>query len=213
MKFENLESIKLLPQFMQKDKFNQSLCRLIDFYFKDMSLLAVKQSYWNVLDRLSDTELDRIAYELNIDWYDSNADKKQKIETIKLSTSIFEKRGTKWAVENALQVIFGNGKVIEWFEYGGNPYHFKIEISTQTTQENLEKFYNLIDLIKNTRSHLETLDTLNSAYSTLYDVCVSGKTVSNTFYQEDVLENVYDSVLYGSNIVSSSVTNILKEDN
>ena len=211
MKFENLESIKLLPQFMQKDKFNRSLCKLIDFYFKDMSLLAVKQSYWNVLDKLSDTELDHIAYELNIDWYDSNADKKQKIETIKLSTSIFEKRGTKWTVENALKVIFNSGEVTEWFEYGGKPFTFKIDLMSQVTKDNLKKFYDIVDLVKNTRSSIEVLNVISESKNQTYSSCLFGKNISNTIYPIDKSENIYDTILYNGNNIISYIDKEIKE--
>ena len=59
-----------------------------------------------------------------------------------------------------LEILGLNGKVSEWFEYGGLPYHFRIsvEMNDKAFDETTEQ--SLLDLItanKNVRSHLESL--------------------------------------------------------
>lgn len=84
----------------------------------------------------------------------------EKRELIKNSINLHRFRGTKYSLVRVLEILGLNGEVTEWFDYGGEPYYFKISIDMndkafdETTEESL------IDLIagnKNARSHLESL--------------------------------------------------------
>lgn len=84
----------------------------------------------------------------------------EKRELIKNSINLHRFRGTKYSLVRVLEILGLNGEVTEWFDYGGEPYYFKISIEMndkafdETTEESL------IDLIagnKNARSHLESL--------------------------------------------------------
>ena len=56
----------------------------------------------------------------------------------------------------------------EWFEYGGEPYNFKVKTSAALTQEANAFFSSMIRLVKNTRSHLEAIETVRPARQTVY---------------------------------------------
>ncbi|GEM_PF-5327142 len=66
-------------------------------------------------------------------------------------------RGTKKAVEGALDAIV-DVDIVEWFEYGGEPYTFKIDLSTmkdvEITAEMAERVKTIAESSKNTRSHI-----------------------------------------------------------
>lgn len=83
----------------------------------------------------------------------------EKRNLIKSAIKIHRYKGTKYALEEIFKTLNIVGKVIEWFEYGGDPYHFRVQFDVDTLFE--ETFENeILDLInenKNVRSVLESL--------------------------------------------------------
>lgn len=66
--------------------------------------------------------------------------------------------GTKAAVEQAIAAIYPKTQVLEWFEYGGEPYHFKLEINLTGSSFDRERQQRVLDRVeyyKNLRSHLD----------------------------------------------------------
>ena len=105
---------------------------------------------------VSEAELDELAWELDVDWYDSTGmSLEEKRETLKLAQQIKRKRGTKWAVERLISAYFGEGYVMEWYEMYGTPYTFvALTTNTHTDAHNFEKFVEAVKAAKNARSHL-----------------------------------------------------------
>lgn len=84
----------------------------------------------------------------------------EKRDLIKNSLNLHRYRGTKYSLVRVLEILGLNGKVSEWFEYGGRPYYFRISIDMN--KKGFDEFteQQLLDLItanKNVRSKLENL--------------------------------------------------------
>ena len=112
------------------------------------------------IDELDEAALDVLAHDLHVDWYDFNYPMEVKRATIRDSVKIHRRLGTKYAVETALGNVFPGTKVEEWFQYGGEPYFFRViidateaEITAEKQRAVLEKVY----FYKNARSHLEKI--------------------------------------------------------
>ena len=80
--------------------------------------------------------------------------------TTEADLNLHRYRGTKYSLVRVLEILGLNGKVTEWFEYGGDPYYFRISIDMN--DKGFDEFteQQLLDLItanKNVRSHLESL--------------------------------------------------------
>lgn len=61
-------------------------------------------------------------------------------------------------MKSAVETIFGAGRVEEWYQYEGSPYHFRIFAdSTQMSGSGSQKLKNLVDRIKNLRSVLDEI--------------------------------------------------------
>lgn len=156
MKLKDIEIIKLLPVFMREDSFNVGLAKGIDKVFKRLEATVSTMTTWDSIDQLSESELDALAWELNIDWYRLDASIEIKKQLIKDSDKMHQKLGTKWAVERIIKTYFGDGYVVEWFDYDGEPGHFKIISSNPTiTNENLAEFLSLLNKVKRASSHLD----------------------------------------------------------
>lgn len=158
MKLSDIQFIKLLPQFMQNDDAVKGLANAIDKIVPDIADSIRKLSTWDHIDELSHAELDDLAWELNILWYDTTATIDVKRALIKDSDKVYAHLGTKWAVENVIKTYFGDGRIEEWFEYGGEPGHFQVLSSNPSiNNERLTEFLNLLSKIKRASAKLDSI--------------------------------------------------------
>lgn len=108
------------------------------------------------IDTLPEAAVDLLAYDLHIDWYDSSYSDDEKRQIVKDCIKVHKFCGTKYAVETALKSIYPESEVVEWFEYGGNPYHFKVVIYDSTNDaEKRSKVMSKVKYYKNVRSVLD----------------------------------------------------------
>lgn len=156
MKISELDFARLLPVFMRDDlavkALSEAVNKLIGEPGKRLSTLRT----WDMIDELNEAECDELAWELDIDWYDSTGmSLEEKRETIKAAQQIKRKRGTKWAVERLISAYFGEGYVLEWYETGGDPFTFTImHTAAEINTENFNKFVEAANAAKNERSHI-----------------------------------------------------------
>ena len=115
-------------------------------------------SRWDKIDQLSDAELDEMAWELNIQWYDSTAPIAAKRAVIRNSDRVYAKLGTPYAVEQIVADYFGTGEVREWYQYGGQPHHFKVlSDNPSLVNSNLDLFLKLLRTVKRRSSWLDAI--------------------------------------------------------
>lgn len=157
MKISELDFVRLLPVFMRDDlavkALSEAMNKLIGEPGKRLSTIRT----WDKIGELNEAECDELAWELDIDWYDSTGmSLEEKRETIKVAQQIKRRRGTKWAVERLIAAYFGEGYVAEWYELNdASPFTFVV-LTTETyiTPENYAKFVEAADYAKNERSHI-----------------------------------------------------------
>ena len=156
MKLSNLEFIRLLPQFMQDDCSVRGLAAGIDSIVPQLAADIEKLSTWDSIDRLSEAELDELAWELNIQWYDKSATIDVKRNIVRDSDKVYKKLGTKWAVENVINTYFGDGYIEEWFQYNGDPGHFRVYSANHAVNETkFAEFLNLLNKVKRASAKLD----------------------------------------------------------
>lgn len=150
---------------------------LPDVLRNDESLAALAVSISNVLaqrvaeinslliysriDELPEDLLDILAYDFKVDWWDANYTLEEKRNTLKESWRVHRMLGTKAAVETAISAIYPDTQVKEWFEYSGDPYHFKLLIDA--TYENVDpqkhaRVLERVEFYKNLRSVLDEVE-------------------------------------------------------
>lgn len=156
MKLSTLEFARLLPAFMRGDLSVQGLAHGIDDIIPAIAASVQRLTTWDKIDELSESELDALAWELNIMWYDKGASMEAKREVVKNSDKVYRRLGTKWAVENVVQTYFGEGYLREWFEYNGAPGYFRVYSTNPTiTNERLTEFLNILNKVKRHSSKLD----------------------------------------------------------
>lgn len=120
------------------------------------------------IDHLEESTLDYLAVEMRAMYYDQDADIETKRSIIKNTLKWYSRAGTPQTVAELVTVVFGEGSVNEWFEYGGDPYTFKIKTSAAITGDNIDYFTKMIKRVKNTRSRLEAVEVDRTTSGTTY---------------------------------------------
>ncbi|MCT4575079.1 MAG: phage tail protein I [Alphaproteobacteria bacterium] len=102
-----------------------------------------------------------LAWTLSVDVWNDKWAVEIRRKVIKESLSIHRSKGTIGALKQALKTFgFSDVKIEEWFNYGGEPYHFRAFLEVMTAGFDLTKLneiYLIIKNAKNVRSHLEKL--------------------------------------------------------
>ena len=156
MKLSTLEFIRLLPTFMRGDAAVQGLAAGLDEIIPGLAQSIGRLTTWDRIDELTESELDNLAGKLIILWYDKAAGIDAKREIVKSSDEVYRHLGTKWAVESVINSYFGEGYLREWFEYDGEPGHFRVYSTNATiNNERLVEFLNLLYKVKRASSKLD----------------------------------------------------------
>ncbi|MGO1000825.1 phage tail protein I [Lysobacter sp. CA196] len=113
---------------------------------------------------------------------------------LKRAIELHRYKGTRWALDQVLVTLGLDGRIREWFEYGGQPYRFRVEVDLVGRGID-EAAYNallaLIDEYKNVRSHLDALRlflTNRSPIPTLASATFGGEVTTVLPYELTVLE-------------------------
>ncbi len=149
---------------------------------QDPSVAALAQAVADVLDRrraeidsvslyaridsLPEALLDILAYDFKVDWWDPNYSVEEKRRMLKDSWRVHRMLGTKGAVEMAIAAIYPGTAVEEWFQYGGEPYHFKLTIDftgEPDDPDRRERVMRRLDFYKNLRSHADRVEFRSTA--------------------------------------------------
>lgn len=153
----NLDIKQLMPPSIVNDEVVAALCDAFQIELDQIVAEIINILFLPRVDQLSGDILEHLAWGLNIDadegWLLATDDTKKR-DLIKNAVAIQRNKGTKYAVKKALEVVGLTGTISEWFEYGGDPYWFKIIIDgTQVyTPEQLDLLDRFIIKNKNVRS-------------------------------------------------------------
>ena len=139
----------LLPAFMRRDALDVALAGILDEFGADAHELTRTYPTWGHIDELDEASLDALADEMAVTWYDRAASVESRRQVLKEARLIQRKLGTKWAIEQVLNIYFPESEVIEWPRYGGTPGHFRIEseyYATDTSKVN--RFLRILQIVK-----------------------------------------------------------------
>ena len=180
MNIQDTKMIDIVPVFMRDDKTVQGLCAAADAMFQKL-IDAVRIAWWRkYIEDLSADQLDDIAKQIGISWYDDSADLASKRSVLKNYENVLAIAGTPDAVKFAVKDLFGDVEIIEWPEYGGEPYHFKMNVNAKLTEDNTKRFAAAVAGAKNVRSIMDSLETMRKSSVTVY----VGGAFTNTYICE-----------------------------
>lgn len=157
----SIDFTRSLPPPLKNDPNMLALARVIAEQLQVTAQQIEKNILYARIDELDEQTLDILAYDLHVDWYDFDYPVDVKRKTIKDSVKVHKRLGTKYAVETAISAIYPDTKVQEWFEYGGNPYCFKLLIDATYERVDADRQKRVLERVgfyKNLRSHLDGIE-------------------------------------------------------
>jgi phage tail P2-like protein len=152
IKLDDLNLVDILPDSLKKDEVTLAIAEIVNDEFKK---LLKKIEILDPRTAPPSFALDMVAYEEHVDFYDVNLPEQQKRALIENAELFHKRKGTPWAVEQALKLLNIEGTVREWYEYGGDPFYFRIETEKTLMNEDLTRLVKMVYATKNKRSWLE----------------------------------------------------------
>ena len=179
MRMQDVDLLKLLPIFMREDPAVTGLARGSNETIKALAARIALLSRWDKIDSMDHAELDELAWERNILWYESMASLEAKRKIVRESDQVYATLGTKWAIESMLSAYFDEVRVSEWYEYGGQPHHFKITSSDPSMMgSKKEKFLYLLEIVKRKSSWLESVHITMTGQLPIYTgIIIAGRSM------------------------------------
>ena len=183
IKIRNAEILDILPHTFKTNEYralSAAIARLTADLYDVLSAILFRSD----IKHADSVVLDALAAEVAAPFYlrDMSAEKKREI--LLAADSYNSRIGTVSAVEELLIAAFGGGKIEEWFEYGGEPFYFRLNLDGVELEPIdkliIENFYKSLERVKNKRSKLEALRVISSYENRLF---ISGAaTVSRREY-------------------------------
>lgn len=162
----------ILPVVLRKDVYVQAAGYALRETIRMLLEKIDRTSGYAALDIMPDEIIDLLAEEFRAQYYDASLSQQDKREAVKKALLWHCKAGTVSAVRELTNLIWksGSAKVQEWFEYGADPYLFRILLGTDMSIEEvlIDAFLDSIWKVKNTRSHLESIAFMRELDNVLY---------------------------------------------
>lgn len=189
--------VDLLPQSLKGDPFMVALAEAVEKELKDAYREAEKLANLHDVDNLPEPVLDYLLTQWHVT-YDEGAGLATTIEEkrrlVKNAYKLHRIKGTKRALEMVLEMLNIRGVIKEWFEYGGEPHHFRIEIMEVTTKGLSDDTFSLLDRLieqyKRKSSLLESIRIFltSHAATSLSSAILSGEEITVYPWQQGEIE-------------------------
>jgi len=166
--------LREIPDNLLRDEKVKHLANSLQQSLDNMLEWADKINYRMNLEVLSDEIIEHLLWENHItvnEGLELATTREQRINLIKHSIELHRLKGTPAALEMVFRLINVDCRLQEWFEYGGDPYHFKLAIMVQDkslNEENLKLLTKLVMEYKNVRSWLEAIHIYLASVSPTY---------------------------------------------
>ena len=154
-----IDLTRALPPTLKNDEDMLALARVIGAELQETGRLIRQNIIYPRIDELPENVLDILAYDLHVDWYDFDYPIEAKRSIIKDSVKVHKRLGTVYATLTALRSVYPNSEIEEWFDYGGEPFLFRVVIDVTKAKAPAEYFQikRAIDAYKRLTAHMESL--------------------------------------------------------
>lgn len=137
-----------------------------EIFGERLSHIALDVLITAIVDNLPPDALPHLAEQYHVTgnegWLQAQTGQ-EKRNLIKKAIEIHRTKGTKHSLLKVLETFDVDGEITEWFEYEGNPYHFKVILNVfnrPISEETEQKLIALINDYKNARSWLEGIEVI-----------------------------------------------------
>ena len=201
-----------LPEPLKRDEKMLAMAKTMTDKMLEVSGLSNRVLIYSRIDELPEELLDILAYDFHCDWYDTSYQIEVKRNVIKSNAIIHKRLGTKYAVTKALTDVYKTATVQEWFEYGGNPYCFKVTVNVGSeglTEDTTKEIEQKMWFYKNIRSHCdgiyyqldaETEATIRAAPVLMYGGSLKVKPLLETEITSKTTKNATAALMDGATL-------------
>ena len=154
-----VEIEKWIPRFLTRDRNCYALAKGIEAGLNALNRIAeAGLACLSDVETMPEWRLDELAWEYAADWYGPQAEIPEKRSQIAGAFAFYNRLGTVYAVKKAVEATFGAGRVEEWYQYNGTPYHFRIfaDGSSMSGAGSL-KLQRMVQRVQNVRSVLDQI--------------------------------------------------------
>jgi phage tail P2-like protein len=159
--------LELLPPNLRGDPDIIAASTAVDSTFKDLVSAISKVFTIADIDNASSEVVDALAIEMRCDFYDQSLPLENRRKLVKNAYLYKFLKGTPFVVQGVVSDAFSNAMVREWFQYNGEPYHFRI-VTDDDLQDKASSVIEAINSVKNVRSYLDGISTINKTQFTEY---------------------------------------------
>jgi phage tail P2-like protein len=127
----------------------------------------------------------------------SGLDEAQTRELLQDAFQIHYFAGTPYSINRALQIVFADAGVEEWFSYGGAPYFFRINVEVYGAVVALyEKLIKTANRYKNARSLIDYLHLMLETHGKIYVGALSDSSGEVTIYPSNDADIAAEGKVY-----------------
>lgn len=165
----DLTLLQILPESIRSDEQVQAMAEALQTDIDSINALIPTIELYSRIDELPEPILRMLAWEHRV--YRNEWALAQTIEAkrdlIRNSFELNQRRGTRQSLERVLSLLDVDASVQEWFEYGGDPYRFKVNVLSiggqALTAAQFDQVARLVDQYKPLRSWLDSIDSVLEA--------------------------------------------------
>lgn len=210
----------LIDIWPEKDPEIQALSYALQQQFKKLKSYADKTQCYSDVDDLDEEILDYFAVEMRSMYYEQNLEIERKREIVKNTLKWYTYAGVPATVAEMVSVVFGAGKIVEWFNYDEPPFTpgtFDIITSVRLTPDIIEQLNAMIRKSKNVRSHIRKVTIVRDVHSAMhlaaFQTAVQECTVLNIIREDkEAGQAVYAATAAGIRDRNSAVLNTVQQE-
>ena len=169
----NVSLAELLPHQLLTDPFISAFIEAFDTEFHLLVQDTAKILLYQGLNTQPHAVLDYLAWQFNVEFYDQAFSLTEKRELISNALYWHSVKGTPHAVERVVEIVFGQGIVEEWFTYGGNPFHFRVQAEGGFFPT-VDKYNTLIRMVESVKRKTAILQVIQILQSGQQDLKIAG---------------------------------------
>ena len=143
-----------LPESLNRDNMYE-LAELVDEKIAELNQMSELVSIYPRIDELSSNLIDALAIQFHVDYYSTALPLDARRALVKNSLRWHVRKGTRAAVEEAAQSLYGDAEIVEWYEYNDAPYYFRVDMHGKLMpSKDIADVVKIVNAFKNARSWL-----------------------------------------------------------
>lgn len=167
---QHITLLELLPASIAQDAGVRAAAEAVDSELQAATACIANVSIIPRIREIVDSAIiDLLAWQFHVDFYDAGAPVEKRRELVEKSLDWHTRKGTPAVVEEVVTAALSDATVTEWFDFGGEPYFFRVTTYLPLSNESdIRRLLDAIYSVKNTRSWLEYIESITRARLMMY---------------------------------------------